>query len=576
MTSRQKPQPQAKNLAQPKPSLSNQPKKQIVNSNPQPRSKVGTQQPILRKSPEKILENDALNEEKMRKIVEETIKKQSPKPKKEKKKWYDSVLQTAENIIPSLLPYLPMVLGMGDYTEEDMPMTTQKMPETNTLLSNASKGKIGNDVPYVHSDGVAVRIPHREYVGDVYSSTNSFDTELFRINPGLNEIFEWLGPIAGQFTSYKLCGAIVEFVSTGSDYSNAAGLGYVGVAAQYNSSELPFDNKDDMLNSQFANMDKPSKSFGTWIECSPNVVGEQPKYIRTGSVPQNADINLYDHCMVTLAVGGNTSANAIVGSLYITYDIDLFIPRPRSSSSIDLAEYVINDVTNTAPLGANTYSHLKQPSSTMSLNFINVSNECYFPSNIRKGRYLVVIRWDSAVEVSSVALPVPSGINCTLYNTAVAALGQDSSDGQYNGLVFYLNLSTNTTQLDCGFQLTTPCSIANGNTTAYLTVTQLPEYYSPSLTKIFDNHGRNREFRYQDFMQQFRKIPRPAWITIKSFKTFDLKQKTNPDEIIYGVQLLENKEVCIISESMFKGLQLSVNPDAIVQRLVISDPHLLF
>jgi hypothetical protein len=553
-----------------------QPKKQTVVQT-QTQSKVNKPQTqILRKSPEKNIENELHNEKRMREIIEETIKKQSPKPKKEKKKWYDSVLQTAENVIPSLLPYLPMVLGMGDYTEEDMPMTTQKMPETNTLLANVSKGKVGNDVPYMHSDGVSVRIPHREYVGDLYSSTNSFDTTLLRINPGLNDIFEWLGPIAGQFTSSRIGGAIVEFVSTGSDYSNAAGLGYVGVAAQYNNNETPFDNKDDMLNSQYANMDKPSRSFGTWIECSPNIVGEQPKYVRTGSVPPNADINLYDHCMVTIAVGGNTAANAIIGSIYITYDIDLFIPRPRSSSSIDLAEYVINDVSNVAPLGASTFSHLKQPQSTISLDFINVSNAAYFPKTIRKGRYMVVIRWDSTTPVASVSVPTLTGINCTVYNTFVSLLGEGSTNGQYNGLVAYLNLSTNTTQLACGFELSSPCDIANGSTTAFLTVTQLPEYYAPSLTDIFDLHGRGREFRYQDFMKQFRQIPKPEWILVKKFKTFELKQKTNPDEVIYGVQLNERKEIAIIAEAMFKGLQNSVNPDAIVQRFLISDQHLLY
>lgn len=575
MTTRPKTQAPSQQGRAPQNKTQNQPKKANVNQ-PQPQKVVNAQPKLLRKSPEKILETEAFNEKRMREMIEETVRKTNPKPKKEKKKWYDSVLQTAENIIPSLLPYLPMVLGMGDYSEEDMPMTTQKMPETNTLLANATKGKVGNDVPYMHSDGVSVRIPHREYVGDLYSSTNSFDTTLLRVNPGLNEIFEWLGPIAGQFTSYKIGGAIVEFVSTGSDYSNAAGLGYVGVAAQYNNNEQPFDNKDDMLNSQYANMDKPSRSFGTWIECSPNIVGEQPKYVRTGSVPPNADTNLYDHCMITIAVGGNTAANAIIGSIYITYDIDLFIPRPRSSSSIDLAEYAINDVTNDAPLGANTFSHLKQPQSTISLSFINVSNSAFFPSTIRKGRYLVVIRWDSTTPVASVAVPTLTGINCTVYNTAVSLIGQGSSNGQYNAVVAYLNLSTNTTQLDCGFELSSPCDIANGATTAFLTVTQLPEYYSPSLTDIFDNHGRSREYRYQDFMKQFRQIPKPEWILVKEFKTFNLKQKTNPDEIIYGVQLKDRKEIAIIAEAMFKGLQNSVNPDAIVQRFLISDQHLLY
>ncbi len=534
-----------------------------------------TRPKILSKDPIKVKENEQFNEERIKELIKQYSQSQKPKKeKKEKKKWYDSVLQTAENIIPSLLPYLPMVLGMGDYTEEDAPLVSQKMPETNTLLAHISKGKVGNEVPYVHSEGDAIRIPHREYIGDLYSSLDSFRTELLRINPGLDEIFEWLGPIATQFTSYRLGGALIEFVSTGSDYSNAAGLGYVGVAAQYNSSELPFSNKDEMLNSQFANMDKPSKSFATWIECAEEIVGKQPKFVRTGDLPPNADINLYDHCMVTIACGGNTEANAIIGSIYITYDIELMIPRPRSSATINLSEYVINDVTNSAPLGSFTYSRIKQDSATFPLTFTNVGDSVLFPKTIRKGKYLVVIRYDSENPVSGVSVPVPTGTNATVYNTFVGYMGNGGSGSEYAALIFYIDLSTNQTPNESGFTLSTPSVIADGTCTAYLTVTQLPDQFTSSdPSVIFDYHGRNRETRYQDFMKKFKETPPPEWTLFKKFKTFSLFQKATHEELLHAFKVSDAENYVIIDPRFFNAILNSTNPDLVVQNLQLLAKH---
>ncbi len=534
-----------------------------IKNNPKPTS---TPKTILKRDPAKAEANKIDNERRMREIAEEVSKRSNPKPKKEKKKWYDSVLQTAENIIPSLLPYIPMLFGMGDYTESDMPMKSQKLPDTNTLLAHASKGKAGNEVPYMHSTGDVLRVPHREYIGDVYSTMNSFVTELFRINPGLSNVFEWLAPIAGQYTTFRLGGAVIEFVSTGSEYSNSAGLGYVAVAAQYNSDEPPFDNKDDMLNSQFANMDKPSKSFPTWIECSPSVVGEQPKYVRTGEVADTADLNIYDHCMVTLAVGGNTANNAIIGSLYITYDVELLLPRPKGSSLIDLAEYAINDVSDTAPLGTNPFSPVKRPTTTMPLTFINVSNQAYFPKSKRKGRYLVVIRFDSENPVPSVLLPTPTAINCTLYNTFQALIGNGSTGGQYNAVVFYLDLSTNQTPNPAGFELTTPCAIADGSATAFLVVTQLPHFYPSSIDHIFDYHGRNRQERYDNFINIFKSVPEPQWTdaTPNKMIKFKLEKKITPTGIFYSV--LDDNKRLNLSEKMFISINNSADPDSMLKK----------
>jgi len=54
---------------------------------------------------------------------------------------------------------------------------------------------------------------------------------------------------------------VFDFVSEGSEYTNSAGLGYVAMSTQYDAGSAPFVDKRSLLNAQFADAAKPSKSF---------------------------------------------------------------------------------------------------------------------------------------------------------------------------------------------------------------------------------------------------------------------------------------------------------------------------
>lgn len=551
---------------QPKKLGNKQPPPKINQSKPTTRVGLVTNNGILKKDPAKTEENKLHNEAMLKRAVEEAIKKHS-EPKKEKKKWYDSVLNSAENLIPSLLPYIPMLLGAGDYSEEDMPMARQEMPKTNTILAHASKGRIGNDVPYIHSDGVHVRVPHREYIGDVYSSMLPFVTELIRVNPGLDELVEWLGPIARQFTSYQIAGAVIEFLSLGSNFSNTAGLGFVAVGIQYNSNETPFDNKDDLLNSQFANMDKPSNSFTTWIECNKKIIGEMPKFVRSGDLPPNADINLYDHCMATLAVGGNTVNGANTGALYLCYDIDLFIPRPRSSAGILHAEYSFNNVSNSAPFSDQDFHRTKLPNSTMKVRFPNPQT-FELPANVKHGRFMVIIRWDSVDPVVSVGIPdFAASVGVTIYNTFEAKFPQAATNAATTALIFFISITPSNNNIGASVTLSSGDFVNGENSSGNLTITQVPNNFMSSNQDIFDRKGRNHDEKYEEFMKLFKRAPTPTWNTTFKFDKFILKEKVNPDEVLYCfAPISDPTEMTPINAQFYRGLSTSVDPDSVIQQ----------
>jgi len=279
----------------------------------------------------------------------EPIKLKEKKPKN--KEWWEKLLDVGTHMLPHVLPLL---MGAGDYTIKD-----EVPPELNSIAAAATDGKLGAQVPAMHTSKTAVRIAHREYLGDVYSSTAAFTPLTFTINPGLATTFPWLSVIAANFQTYRFLGLCFEFISEGSEYANVAGLGYVALATQYNSLEGGFLDKRTMLNYDYSVATKPSNSMIHCVECKPSLLVADTLYVRQGSVPVGADERLYDLGQTTLAVGGNTASNSVIGEVWVSYDIELNIPKESAASGTSnlFFEYGLNtggpNFTNSTPLATN-------------------------------------------------------------------------------------------------------------------------------------------------------------------------------------------------------------------------------
>jgi len=346
------------------------------------------------------------------------------KPSKEKEEkvvkndWWQDILSFGKTLLPHVLPLLT---GLGDY-QENLIVDTEK-PITNSLLAAASNGQYGSQVPVMHETGNMVRVTHREYLGDVYSSTSSFSLVSFNINPGLATTFPWLSPIAGQFTGWKPMGIVAEFVSEGSDYANVAGLGFVALASNYNALAPVYTNKRELLNSQFATAAKPSVTFQHWIECKDDNVPQEKLYVRSGAV-SSGDLRLYDLSVLNLAVGGNTASGVIIGELWITYDIILMLPR----------------ATESLALGADFYFGTSNGSSQSSDLFVGMSsfagtnltltfgtNVITFPAG-NVGYYQILLRYtgNSALAFTQPSLTFSGGVtqSGSVYNTASVSTTQ--------------------------------------------------------------------------------------------------------------------------------------------------------
>jgi hypothetical protein len=224
-------------------------------------------------------------------------------------------------------------------------------------------------VPFMHSGKDGVRVRHREFIGDINSST-SFVNSSYSMNPGLSDSFPWLSALAQNFEEYRWEGLVFEFKSTSADALNSTNtaLGTIILAAEYNAAAANYINKQQAENTMWAVSTKPSCDTLLPIECMPTLNPLANHYVRIGAVPSGQDIRLYDLCNVQVMSVGS-QAIASVGELWVSYDVVLL--KPQLSSGLNLAgqtaHYSLNAVGSTGPFGS---SQTKRYDS-MGLTFID-------------------------------------------------------------------------------------------------------------------------------------------------------------------------------------------------------------
>lgn len=321
------------------------------------------------------------------------------------------------------------VLGMGDYEVK-----------SNTLLE-------GNGVPKMHATKRGVAISHREFLGDISGSTG-FVSRSYTLNPGSQNTFPWLSQIAGQFQSYKIKGLLFEFNSTSADALNSVNtaLGTVIMSSQYNVAMPPFVNKAEMEQYEYTVSGRPSRNLTHCVECDPSLQVMPHLFTRTGTLPAGQDYQFYDWCNFQFATVGMQAA-AVIGELWVSYEIEFFKPRIASGGCWP------GDFTRIAN-GA--YTQASDPLGTIQLppvGNLGVSiaagasgyQRIYFPNTISAGRFFVNVYWTGA-GVSVISLPAVTYSNCTSQDfwtyeldptpdSAAPTNGQNSSQAIFSRVV---------------------------------------------------------------------------------------------------------------------------------------------
>jgi len=221
--------------------------------------------------------------------------------------------------------------------------------QTNSLMQSIG----GNQVPVMHSESESVRICHREYIGDI-SSTSAFTISEYPINPGLAATFPFLAAVSQNFQEYRFKGLIFEFKTTSATAvaSTNTALGSIMLAAQYRADAPTFTNKKELLNEMWATDTVPSQSVILPIECAPMETPLGIQYIRSGT--QTGDLKFYDLGRLFVASSGS-QATSVAGELWASYDVELFKPQINepgvSPFEIGSSHFRLTGVTNGLLLG---------------------------------------------------------------------------------------------------------------------------------------------------------------------------------------------------------------------------------
>jgi len=297
------------------------------------------------------------------------------------------------------------LFGHGDYAVSNI----DQLKKNNLVLSNSAQ------IPMFGSGKVACKFVHREFLGDVYSSSTAgaFKIDSYPINPGLNTTFPWLSGVVGaKFQQYRINGMTFEFRSMSSDALNSTNtaLGSVIMSTDYDSADVQFASKQEMENTEYGVSCKPSCNMLHGIECARFQTPVSELYIRAFDVPSGKDIRLYDLGRFSIASTGCQGTNVNLGELWVTYDVDAFKAIEQAPYYLTpVSQFTFNDVDATHPFGTSQTAVIDQ----LNISFEEKAGVNYlvFPTNLEQGTKLHVFYGVYGASTAGVATISPPNFN---------------------------------------------------------------------------------------------------------------------------------------------------------------------
>jgi hypothetical protein len=288
-------------------------------------------------------------------------------------------------------------LGSGDYAVG-----------SNSVVRSSLKA--ASSIPAMHADGQSIVVRHKEYLGEVISSTSFTVQQSFPLNPGLSTTFPWLAGIAVRFQEYRIKGMVFHYIPTsGSAVSSTnAALGSVMLQTSYRSTDAAPGSKVELLNEYCSNEAVPCEPFAHPIECDPKENPFNVQYVRSGPVTSGETQLMYDLGQTHLAVTGCQTDGNVLGDLWVTYEVELKKPIVASnvtSAVASCSNWFGAGLSPTTIFGPNTNV------APGSLAVTTLNNTLTFPKGA-VGKYQVWI----ALQGSAVTMTVPTvtGTKATL------------------------------------------------------------------------------------------------------------------------------------------------------------------
>nr|QKV51167.1 putative capsid protein [Crucivirus sp.] len=298
--------------------------------------------------------------------------------------------------------YGAKLLGYGDYR-----VGRNSSPTQGRMGMGTSVARFGNR-------GNCTVVQHREYIGDVSSST-AFTNTTYSINPAVPTTFPWLSTIAKNFEEYDFKQLAFQFKSTSADALNSTNtaLGTVIGATIYNSVNPAFTSKQQMENYEFAKSSKPSEDQVYPVECAHGENPVEQLYTRVGPVPSGADPRLYDLGTFQQATVGSQAA-AVIGELWVLYTVELYKPKLESAGASILSSHYrlnVDDILSPNKYFRDVNPLLPEQGSTLDLTI--GTNTITWPSTISEGNFLIMYSQDGIGTVQTTSPTIAATSNCS-------------------------------------------------------------------------------------------------------------------------------------------------------------------
>lgn len=208
-------------------------------------------------------------------------------------------------------------IGSGDY-----------QVTRNSIVSSARSSP---SIPMMHNTGQSVVVRHKDYLGQVLSSRSFAVQQAFTLNPGQLNTFPWLCNIARRFQEYTFKGVVFHYIPTSGSISSTQELGSVMLQTTYRSTDIAPNSKTEMMNEYWACETVPSDTMVHPIECDPKENPFNVQYVRSGDVAAGETKLIYDLGTTYVATSGQSTNGAVLGDLYVTYEVELRKPVVTSN-----------------------------------------------------------------------------------------------------------------------------------------------------------------------------------------------------------------------------------------------------
>lgn len=297
--------------------------------------------------------------------------------------------------------WLGGLLGAGDYR-------VNQQPRHNSLFR-------GSMVPQISNSRIPTIIHHREYLGEITSYSGlggtAIQTQSFNVNPALPSSAPWLNAIAGKHAEYILLGGALEYVTEQTAISTDS-VGTVVLSPRYDVTLPAPTSSGEVLNTEGKVDGRPMDNLLMGIECDPALRPVEVLQCRTGALPANASLQLFDHCIVDITNWGQADSTKTIGHLYLAYEIALLNPVDLDANAGEVLtdHFQLSTVTTANNLGTTAAA---VSTSTLGGTVTAGATQKYtFPSFVNGGQYLVAVYWASSATATTSSYTF-TGTNCT-------------------------------------------------------------------------------------------------------------------------------------------------------------------